>query len=205
MSPRPDVSDARKKQIIDAAINVFNRAGFKDARMEDIVKEAGISKGLVYWYYKSKEELIIAITDHLFGEEFNRMEQADDPSIPPRECLTRYFDLYVIDLAGMLAFSPIIYELYALAFRNATVKKVMRGYLERFIRSVEPIIQRGIDAGEFNTVNARQASIAFGSQIEGTLLLWAYAPDSMVVEKQLQEGISMLIKSLIQEETEDAK
>lgn len=200
MSPRPDVSDARKNQIIDAAIRVFNRAGFKDARMEDIVKEAGISKGLVYWYYKSKEELIIAISDRLFGEEFVRMEQADDPTIPPQECLNRYFDLYIKDLTGMMAFIPIIYELYALAFRNKTVKSVMQGYLERFVRSVEPIIQRGIDSGDFAPTNARQATITFGSQIEGTLLLWIYAPDSMVIESQLREGISMLINSLIREE-----
>lgn len=196
MPPRPDVSDTRRNQIIDAAIHVFNKAGFDDARMDDIVKEAGISKGLIYWYYKSKEELIISIMDHIFGEEFLRMEKLDDPAIPPKESLERYFDHYIKDLTGMMPFAPLIYEFYALAFRNKTVKTVMQGYLERFVRSAEPIIQRGIETGDFIHTDARQMAIAFCAQLEGTLLLWSYAPDSMAIEKQLREGLHILISGL---------
>jgi AcrR family transcriptional regulator len=196
MSPKPDVSEARKNQIIDAAINVFNRNGFNDARMDDIVEEAGISKGTVYWYYKSKEELIISILDRIFGEEFSRMEKADDSTLQPGKCLSRYFDLYIKDLTAMMPFAPIIYEFYALAFRNKTVKTVMQGYLKRFVNSVEPIIQRGIESGDFQKVDAHLMAMAFGSQIEGTLLLWAYAPDSMVVEQQLRTGLNMLLIAL---------
>ncbi len=200
MSPRPDVSDTRRNQIIEAAIHVFSKAGFDDARMDDIVKEAGISKGLIYWYYKSKEELIISIMDRIFGEEFLRMEKLEDPEIHPKECLDMYFDQYIKDLTGMVPFAPIIYEFYALAFRNKTVKSVMQGYLERFVRSVEPIIQRGIDIGDFMDIDARQMAIVFCSQIEGTLLLWSYAPDSMAIEKQLRGGLQILISSLERKE-----
>jgi AcrR family transcriptional regulator len=204
MSPKPDVSEARKKQIMEAAISVFNRNGFNDSRMDDIVEEAGISKGTVYWYFKNKEELIISILDHIFGEEFSRMEKADDSTLPPRQCLTRYFDLYIKDLTVMMPFAPIIYEFYALAFRNKTVKTVMQGYLKRFVNSVEPIIQRGIESGDFQKVDSRFVAMAFGSQIEGTLLLWAYAPDSMAVEKQLRVGINMLLFALERTDSQNA-
>jgi AcrR family transcriptional regulator len=67
MSPRPDVSEERRNQIIESAIKVFAREGFANTRMEDVATESGLSKGLLYWYFKSKEEIIIAIADLLFS------------------------------------------------------------------------------------------------------------------------------------------
>ncbi|HET7081061.1 MAG TPA: helix-turn-helix domain-containing protein, partial [Chloroflexia bacterium] len=57
MSPRPDVSEERKNQILDAAAAVFSRLGFHEARMDDIVRESGLSKGTLYWYFTSKDAI----------------------------------------------------------------------------------------------------------------------------------------------------
>ena len=77
MSPRPDVSEERKDQIIQAAINVFTRRGIHQARMDDIVTETGLSKGTLYWYFKSKDDIIVAISDMLFGHELQKLEKQD--------------------------------------------------------------------------------------------------------------------------------
>ena len=66
MSPRPDVSEERKDQIMNAAEDVFTQKGFSDARMDDIAEETGLSKGTLYLYFKSKEDLVIAILDRIF-------------------------------------------------------------------------------------------------------------------------------------------
>ena len=54
MTPRPDIQGERKKQILDAAMTVFAQKGFHQARMDDIVEQSGLSKGTIYWYFKSK-------------------------------------------------------------------------------------------------------------------------------------------------------
>jgi AcrR family transcriptional regulator len=196
MTPRPDVSEERKDQIIQAATEVFTRQGFHDARMDDIVKETGLSKGALYWYFKSKEELIIAILDRLFGVEFQRMESLCDENLPVRRCLSKFLDVFIADLHKMQHATPIIYEFYALAFRNKTVRKVMQRYLRTFVTIIEPIIQRGMDRGEFRPGDARRFALAFGAQLEGTLLLWAYDPKMVPLDDQLRAGAEMLIRSL---------
>mgnify|MGYP000429277356 CR=1 FL=1 len=66
MSPKRDVSHERIPQISEAAITVFSRQGFEQSRMEDIGKEAGISKATVYLYFKSKDDLLISLfEDHM--------------------------------------------------------------------------------------------------------------------------------------------
>ena len=61
--PKPDVSTERKAQILAAASNIFLKKGFDAARMEEIAASAGLSIGGVYWYYKSKEEVILDLMD----------------------------------------------------------------------------------------------------------------------------------------------
>lgn len=196
MSPRSDVSEERKDQIIQAATNVFTRLGFHDARMDDIVEEIGLSKGALYWYFKSKEDLIIAILDRMFGVEFQRMESLCSEDLPARQCLANFLDIFIADLHKMQRVTPIIYEFYALAFRNQTVRTVMQRYLRTFVTIIEPIIQRGIDRREFRPGDARQAALAVGAQIEGTLLLWAYDPETVHIDDQLLVGVEMLFRSL---------
>ena len=69
MTPRPDVSAERTEQIVEAAIAVFSRLGFHKARMDDIAREAGVSKGTLYWYFESKDAITKALLQYLFDQE----------------------------------------------------------------------------------------------------------------------------------------
>jgi AcrR family transcriptional regulator len=66
----PKIVDKRKRalQLSQAATRVLAREGFAATRMEDIAKEAGVSKGLLYEYYRSKEDLFFAVCDHLAAQ-----------------------------------------------------------------------------------------------------------------------------------------
>ena len=57
MSPKVDVADERRAQIIQAALACFTRKGYNNTTMDDIVAESGLSKGSLYWYFKSKDDL----------------------------------------------------------------------------------------------------------------------------------------------------
>jgi AcrR family transcriptional regulator len=196
MSPRPDVSEERRNQIIESAMQVFAREGFAKTRMDDVAAEAGLSKGLLYWYFKSKEEIIIAIADLLFGTELRKLQKLMPDGQPARACLENFLEVYIRDMQAMLKVAPIIYEFYALAFRNQAVRRVMQEYLHRSIAILEPMVQRGMNDGEFAPGDARQVAITIGATLEGTLLLWAYDPELVQAEEQLRTGMALLLKGL---------
>lgn len=196
MSPRPNVSEERRAQIIESAIKVFARQGFASTRMDDVAIESDMSKGLLYWYFKSKDEIIIAIADLLFGAEFRKLQSLSVECQTARACLESYLEIFIADVQGMLKVAPVIYEFYALAFRNVTVRKVMQEYLGRFVAILEPIVQHGMENGEFVAGGARQVTLAIGSALEGTLLLWAYAPDLVQPEPQLRLSMALMLDGL---------
>jgi AcrR family transcriptional regulator len=196
MPPRSDVSEERRSQIIESAIKVFAREGFANTRMDDVAAESGLSKGLLYWYFKSKEEVITAIADLLFGAELRKMQNLSAEGRTARACLESFLEIFIEDLRGLLKVTPIIYEFYALAFRNSVVRRVMQEYLHRFVAILEPLVQRGMDNGEFTPGDARQITITIGAALEGTLLLWAYDPEMVQVEDQLHASMALLLKGL---------
>jgi len=77
-----EIREATKQQIIQAGLRVFAHKGFHGASIADIAKEAGVSKGLAYNYFKSKKELARAVLSSI-GEmmsEFDKIISAmDDP------------------------------------------------------------------------------------------------------------------------------
>ena len=196
MSPRQDVSEERRSQIVQSAIKVIGRKGFAKTRMADVASESGLSKGLLYWYFKSKEEIIIAIADLLFSAEFRKMQSLSIKNKSARAYLDEFLEIFLDDMKAILKVAPVIYEFYALAFRNATIRRVMQEYLHRFVTLVEPIVQYGMDNGEFTPGDSRQATIAIGAILEGTLLLWAYAPGMIIPEEQLRADMDLLLKGL---------
>lgn len=76
----PKVSDdylaARRQQILDAAAACFARDGFHRTSMQDIVRESGISAGLVYRYFASKDDIITAIVRQWYAYRAERLDAA---------------------------------------------------------------------------------------------------------------------------------
>ena len=65
MAKAPPVD--KRRQILDAAIRVFARQGFHSTRVSDIADEAGVAYGLVYHYFRSKDEVL----NELFSERWS--------------------------------------------------------------------------------------------------------------------------------------
>lgn len=193
MSPREDVSEERKEQILDAATEVFAQKGFDHARMDDIVEETGLSKGALYWYFKSKDDIIFGIMDRLFRLEFKELEGLTESDAGATEALEAFTEVAIKDINRMMHFMPITYEFLALAFRNKLVQKAVKQYMNSYVSILDPLIQRGVDSGEFKQVNAREVSAAVGAIIEGTMLLWVYDRSLIEPEKNIRASINLLL------------
>jgi AcrR family transcriptional regulator len=194
MSPRPDVSEERKDQIIDAASEVFTEKGFQKARMDDIAEKSGLSKGALYWYFKSKDDIVIGIFDRIFSREARDLETLVSSADTASDRLLQYTERVTQDVKRLLRFAPITYEFLSLAFRNRYLQKAFKHYLKEHMDILVPIIQEGIDSGEFRAVDPEEAAIAVGAIFEGTLALWVYDNELVKPDYHIQTGIQFLIE-----------
>jgi TetR/AcrR family transcriptional regulator, fatty acid metabolism regulator protein len=80
--PRVDKESDRRRVILRAAVEVFSRKGYHGCRIQDVAKEAGVAYGLVYHYFKNKDELLESVFTSGWQGFLSRVEaelHADQP------------------------------------------------------------------------------------------------------------------------------
>ncbi len=135
MSPRTEeqneqIKEVRKASILDAALHMFAEEGYYSASISKIAKRAGVSKGLMYNYFESKEELLKDLLDSVFDSIMDSMGVVAGEEITD-ELLTKHinlsFDTLVKDRAN--------WKLY---FSMITQPNVMELAMTRMSSKVEP-------------------------------------------------------------------
>jgi AcrR family transcriptional regulator len=145
--------------------------------MDDIVAESGLSKGALYWYYKSKDEIILALMDRFFAGEMQAEEELISTEGDARQQLEVFFDAAFKDIRRFEERMSLGYEFFSLAARTEEVRDAIRGYYRRYQAILSQIIQQGIDSGEFISIDPDDAATAAISILEGMALLWFIDPE----------------------------
>jgi AcrR family transcriptional regulator len=202
MAENQELSEIRRDQILQAATVVFARLGFHKARMDDIVEEAGLSKGAVYWYFDSKDEIITTILDRFMDRElddFRLISQGEGP-IPIR--LTAMVKALAKEIEEISDLMPIIYEFYAVAAREEPIRQSIHNYFENFSTLLQDVIKVGIKRGEIRNVPPQEAAYTLISMMEGCMLLWilgAFDHRKVNLEKLFEESMDFLLDGLVVE------
>ncbi len=171
MAKAPPVD--KRRQILDAAIRVFARQGFHATRVSDIADEAGVAYGLVYHYFRSKDEVL----NELFVERWSLLlaaiEETDRTGDSPRDKLgavaTFIVDSYRHDPELM---KVIIVEVTraATSFGRTHLPEIRRAY-----DSIAKIVADGQESGAFRgDVAPMFASMSFYGAIEQLLSGWIF-------------------------------
>ncbi len=197
MALRPNINKQRRIQIIEAAQNVFARLGFHKARMDDIAQEAGVSKGTLYWYYKSKDALITAILERIFSLEMRYLEKTLATGGPAAERLRHLGQESVHHVLRLDFLAPIALEFYALAARNQAVRNALRGYYTAYRQTLARLVQEGVEAGEFETgTRADAVSQTLIAAFEGHVLLWVVDPENTRLDEDVRTTFETVISSI---------
>ncbi len=163
----------RRRQILDAGIRVFARQGFHSCRVSDIADEAGVAYGLVYHYFKSKDQVM----NELFTERWSLLlaaiEEVDAEDVSGRQKLdtvARFIiDSYRYDPELM---KVIIVEVTRAAnsFGRTHLPDIRRAY-----ESIAKIVSGAQRSGEFRSdIDPMIASMWFYGAIEQLLSGWVF-------------------------------
>lgn len=199
MVPRPDVSEERRAQILEAAISVFSRLGFHRARMEDVALESGLAKGTLYLYYRSKDALIRALLERIFNWGRRDLEASLTGEGSASERLVELSARMSKEVERLSVLLPVWFEFYAVAARNEAVKPFVKRYFEEYRQVLASIVREGIERGEFREVDAGEVAVTVISLFEGVTLLWAFDPEAVPVGEQMEASMRLLIEGLLRE------
>jgi AcrR family transcriptional regulator len=160
--------EARRAQILEAALRCFSEKGYHEATMDDLAREAGLSKGSLYWHFKSKAEVFAGLLAAYSLELFQAWERearayAGGSVIA---LLGRIGELSLEHIGGQAA----LLRAWAEFVVHREVQELFAEIYRESRRQLGAWIRRGIEAGEIRDVEPDSLAAALTAAMEGLLL-----------------------------------
>lgn len=196
---RKRMADARRPQILEGLLEAVAKRGLQNCNMSDVAKAAGVSRGILHYYFKNKNEMIAALVAHLRDSnlmEFkNSMEEIDDPFERLKASL--WYPIQAFGQSGA-ALARVWIEFWGLAAHHGEVKEFIldvQGSLRAHFRH---IFELGIAKKQFSEdIHPERSASIILAALEGLVLQWHFNPESFSFIGEIKSLESMLERYLM--------
>lgn len=190
--PRPDVSEERKAQILQAALELFSQVGYEAASMNDLASKCDLSKAAIYHYFDSKDAILIALTEQVFQADTDALLALEQSPLPAEDRLRAYLQTLVEEITKLKPLHGMFMEFYSQAARTPVIRGHLQRYYDQYERTLTAIFQQGIDRGEFRPHDVQQTTEALMVGIEGAIVI------SVIREADLQSLVNAMLDIILQ-------
>jgi AcrR family transcriptional regulator len=158
--------DLRKDQILDAALTVLVQNGYEGSRMDDVVSESQLSKGAIYWYYKSKKDMYLDLVNFWvirYSATINHLVENDQAAPDQLKSLFNYFiDQYESDPDPFIALT----EFWSMAQKDDDFRAKLQKVYSQFLEVLEKIVAKGVKDGDFKKLDIRITAMSIMLNVE---------------------------------------
>ncbi|MGG4490304.1 TetR/AcrR family transcriptional regulator [Metabacillus idriensis] len=185
-----EYKEKKKRHILESALKAFGEKGFQLATIDDIVAESGLSKGAIYNYFKSKEEIYLQLMQVRTEENIAKLKKTFQESVTAKEKLHRFFKNYAeIELSEKWQkMIGVHLEFWIHSGRDEELKQVMTDRYDNVYQALLiEIIEEGIKQNEFkiDTDPSLVSSMVWGT-IDGICLHYSVIGGSYPYQKQIR-------------------
>jgi len=181
MARTPKVVEDRREQIIDAAMRVFSEKGFTKATNKDVAREAGITPGLIYYYFESKAKLLAAMIESRSPIRLLASLTPQLLALPP-EAFLRFIISQILSIIDGENFVQIIRTMLPEIVHNPEITHTVAGFLERVVGFLTSYLESKMETGELRRSDASLAAQVFLGSVMGFVLRRHIIHDPQVLQ-----------------------
>jgi AcrR family transcriptional regulator len=194
----------RKQQLLDSATELFAERGFSETRVLDIVRRAGVAKGLFYWYFENKEALFRELVVHHRQALRKAQASAMDPAAEPLLRIRQGIEASLVTMSTHAHFFAMLQvenleKRFADVLRQGneihmadTARVIKAGIDDGTIREEDPdLLALGVNSavayyGHFHRTGRIEMPIAELAQFVGRYVVRSLAADEVIAIRVLQ-------------------
>ena len=138
----------KRKRILNAAVAIFAKKGFYNAKVADIAKKAGVADGTIYLYFKNKDEILIMI----FEEEMEKVIAEVKAEVFAEDDILNNIRKFILAHLRFVKKNPRLAQVFQLELRqsNKFIKEYTGTRLQEYLNIISDIIQEGQQQGVLN-------------------------------------------------------
>lgn len=196
---KPDVAAERKDQIVRATVECITKHGYHNFSMQDVARTAGVSKGIIHYYFLNKDDLMMSVLDRVAGDIesvlIKGMEAIDDPVKKLEIFMSVAFDV----VRSTKEYYQVNMDFWTQINQKKEVRQVISRHYAKFRDTCAQVIRDGVDSGSFRKVDPTYYASYILAIIDGISLQWLfdetvfeYEKFVEVTKKRILEGLTPL-------------
>jgi AcrR family transcriptional regulator len=198
----PKIVDRKEKKnlIIRSAIRVFSKMGFARSKMMQIAEAAGIGKGTIYEYFKSKEDLIAAVFSTFIQEIEIKISKKISRHEDPVDKLRTYFNAWLEILNDdFLEYGDLMIDIWAESVRLHEGKDIfdLNGMYHRLGKQLASILNQGIAQNRFKPFNTPVLASVILATMDGLFLQWLLNKKAFDMHDSVRQMSEILIAGIL--------
>ncbi|MGV6803518.1 MAG: TetR/AcrR family transcriptional regulator [Ruegeria sp.] len=188
----PKIVDREEMQarILDAAMTCFLDRGYHAAKMQDVARQAGLAKGTLYLYFKSKDALLLALLQRYFDDIRARIRL-----IPPPQTLQQFFQALRMTMpVERLAATRLFFDVLGPGFEDPRAARIIGDFFawlsDQYAIQFQSLIDRGELRSDLSPVESAQAVTAM---LDGLVIhLAIFGADAEIFEARVTATLAVL-------------
>ena len=196
MARTPRLVEDRREQIIDAAMRVFAQKGFTKATNKDIAREAGITPGLIYYYFESKDALLNAILEARSPLQVMSSLSPEVLALPPE----LFFRMVITRVLAIMEGEPMVGLIRVIlpeTIHNPEVASVPATLFQRVFGFLASYVETKIASGELRPVNASMMVQVLAGSLVAFILRRQVLRDPMALAYSQEQIVDAVLDTIL--------
>ena len=184
-----------KQRIIDAAVKLISEKGYHGASTDLIAKEAGVSQGLIFHYFKNKEGLFFS----LLKEKSKMFKEELEKSTGDEKDVLKKIEIAVLTYARLIQKEEKFYEVLIKQSRGSGLDfdKINKYGLMESAKLIGELIKTGIKQGVLRELDSEVAASCLFGMIEQNALRWMMLGKNFSLEEAIKESLDIYRRGII--------
>jgi AcrR family transcriptional regulator len=163
----------KRQMLVQAAIPIFAKNGFRDTKMSDIAISADVGKGTLYEYFESKDDLFLNAFKLWFNYFSDQMQEIVQKESDPLSQLITFFDQYFQTIEEYSDIYFIYFDFWSELTRNQKLDHEEISTVYESLRDLfSTILEEGVTKGSFSEMECSTVSTALVALADGLLMQW---------------------------------
>lgn len=191
----PVVTSEMRDKLAQSAFRLFAERGIQNVNLDEVAADAGVTKGSLYWHYKSKKEVILAACDHYYRGWHHRVEAERARESEPRKQLERVLRFVTESCLFDRQNRVFTTEIFALGMQDAQIQASWAQFYASSRAVLVGLVQAAQAHGELPVVDPRRAVDWMVVALEGLKQRAAFEPE-ICTPDELEATVSGLLRIL---------
>ncbi len=193
---KPDVAAERKDQIVRATVECITKHGYNNFSMQDVARTAGVSKGIIHYYFLNKDDLMMSVLDRVAGDIESVLAEGMSKKDSPLEKLRIFVSVSFNVVRSTKEYYQVNMDFWTQINQKSEVRQVISSHYAKFREGVSNVIKEGIKQGAFRKVDPDLYGSYIIAVIDGLSLQWLFDENVYDYDTVVETASELILKGL---------